>query len=65
MVFLVLCAEFSFCLRFFVLVLVRIVVYLRHSMIYYKVPGPHYCGVRYVCYEFVYLRHYFSGEDVP
>jgi len=41
-VFLVRFVEFSFFLRFFVLVLVRVVLYPRRCMIYYEVPGPHY-----------------------
>ena len=40
--FLVRFVEFSFFFRFFVLVLVRVVLYPRRCMIYYMVPGPHY-----------------------
>ena len=42
--FLVLFVEFSFFLRLFVLVVVRVVFYPRRCMIYYGVPGSHYFG---------------------
>ena len=40
--FLVRFVEFSVFLRFFVLVLVRVVLSLRRCMIYYRVPDPRY-----------------------
>ena len=40
--FLVRFVESSAFLRFFVLVLVRVVMSPRRCMIYYKVPDPHY-----------------------
>ena len=43
MVFLVRFVEFSFFLRFFVPVLVRVYLYPRPCMIYNKVPSTHNC----------------------
>ena len=40
--FLVRFVEFSIFLRFFILVLVRVFLYPRRCMIYYKVPDPRY-----------------------